>query len=224
MTLISVTCSLVKINVRRLAGIGEFNVQESAPTLPPPRPGNLSTSLKRNVVALEKRRRQESATATRQERLAGAITTFTGSMLFVYLHLSLYGAWIFVNLGVVPGLPKFDPSFVILAMEASVEAIFLSTFVLISQNRTSAAADNRADLDLQINLLAEHELTKLAAVITAIAAHLKVDVGDDAEIEEMKNDVAPEAVLDEIDSVGELFKPGSANGQHRRFESKAEAK
>lgn len=119
-------------------------------------------------------------------------------MQFVYIHLALYAAWILVNLGVLPGLSRFDPSFVILAMEASVEAIFLSTFVLISQNRTSAAADKRADLDLQINLLTEHELTKLTEVVTAIAARL--DVKPDAEIEEVKKDVAPEAVLDELDA------------------------
>jgi uncharacterized membrane protein len=169
----------------------------SIPTVPPPQPKSLSSALKRNIEALEERRREEATSATREERLAEAITSFTGSMPFVYLHLVLYAAWILVNLGVSPGLPKFDPSFVILAMEASVEAIFLSTFVLISQNRTSAAADKRADLDLQINLLAEHELTKLTEVVTAIAARL--DVRLDAEIEEVKKNVAPEAVLDELD-------------------------
>jgi uncharacterized membrane protein len=66
------------------------------------------------------------------------------------------------NLGLVPGVPAWDSSFVALAMLASVEAIFLSTFVLISQNRMAAAADKRADLDLQISLLAEHEVTRLA--------------------------------------------------------------
>jgi uncharacterized membrane protein len=170
----------------------------SIPTVPPPQPESLSSALKRNIGAIEERRRQEATSATRQERLAQAITSFTGSMPFVYLHLVLYAAWILVNLGVPPGLPKFDPSFVILAMEASVEAIFLSTFVLISQNRTAAAADKRADLDLQINLLSEHELTKLTQVVAAIAARL--DVRLDAEIEEVKKDVAPEAVLDELDA------------------------
>ena len=91
-----------------------------------------------------------------QERLAEAITSFAGSMSFVYLHLAIYAAWIVLNLGFIPSVPKFDPSFVILATEASVEAIFLSTFVLISQNRTAAASDKRADLDLHINLLTEH--------------------------------------------------------------------
>ena len=71
----------------------------------------------------------------------------------------LFGFWIVANLDWVPGVPAWDPSFVVLAMAASVEAIFLSTFVLISQNRM--AADKRADLDLQVSLLAEHEVTRL---------------------------------------------------------------
>jgi uncharacterized membrane protein len=175
-------------------------VAAATPTVPPPQPQNLSSSLTRNIAALEERRREEAASATRQQRLAEAITSFTGSMPFVYLHLILYTAWILANLGVVPGLPKFDPSFVILAMEASVEAIFLSTFVLISQNRTTAAANKRADLDLHINLLTEHELTKLAEVVTAIAARLDLQLGASPEIKEIKKDVAPEAVLDEIDA------------------------
>jgi uncharacterized membrane protein len=170
------------------------------PTVPPPQPENLSSSLKRSIEALEDRRRQEAASATRQERLAEAITSFTGSMPFVYLHVALYVAWILANLGFMPGIPMFDPSFVILAMEASVEAIFLSTFVLISQNRSAAAANKRADLDLHINLLAEHELTKLTEVVMAMATRLDVQVGNRAEIEEVKKDVAPEAVLDALDA------------------------
>jgi uncharacterized membrane protein len=172
----------------------------TTPTVPPPRPDSLSTALKRNIEALEERRKQEAAAATREERIAEAITSFTGSMAFVYLHVALYGAWIVVNLGMIYGLPLFDPSFVILAMVASVEAIFLSTFVLISQNRMAAAADKRADLDLQINLLAEHELTKMAEMIAAIMVRLEVKTASDPEIEEIKKDVAPEAVLDEIEA------------------------
>jgi uncharacterized membrane protein len=172
----------------------------TTPTVPPPQPKDLSSALRRNITVLEDRRRQEILTATRQERLANAITAFTGSMRFVYLHLAIYGAWILANVGVVPGISKFDPSFVILAMEASVEAIFLSTFVLISQNRTAAAANKRADLDLQINLLTEHELTKLTEFVAAIAAHLDVPPPSHPEIEEVKRDVAPEAVLDELEA------------------------
>ena len=170
------------------------------PTLPRMDPATLSGSLRRNIRALEERRQAEAAAATREERVAGAITAFTGSMRFVYLHLALYGAWILVNLGVVPGVPRFDPSFVILAMAASVEAIFLSTFVLISQNRMAATADKRADLDLQISLLAEHELTKLSQVVVAIAERLEIRVAGDPEMQEVGRNVSPEAVLDAIEA------------------------
>ena len=85
-------------------------------------------------------------------------------------------------------------------MVASVEAIFLSTFVLISQNRMAAAADKRADLDLQISLLAEHELTKLTGLLAAVAERLGVPAEADPEIREIEKDVAPEAVLDEIEA------------------------
>ena len=172
----------------------------AAPTVPPPRSNSLNTALARNIKALEDRRRTEAAAATREERTAERITAFTGSMTFVYLHLGLYGAWIVANLGFIPGVPRFDPSFVILAMEASVEAIFLSTFVLISQNRMAAATNKRADLDLQISLLAEHELTKLSELVVIIAERLDITVAADPELREVQQDVAPEAVLNEIEA------------------------
>jgi uncharacterized membrane protein len=83
---------------------------------------------------------------------------------------------------------------------ASVEAIFLSTFVLISQNRMAATADKRADLDLQISLLAEHEVTKLVTLVSAIADRMEVRTPADDEVDEIAQDVAPEAVLDEIEA------------------------
>ena len=171
----------------------------AGPTHPPPQPPGLSSVLERNIQALKARRGREEAEATAQERIADAITRFTGSMLFVYLHLAFFGFWIIANLGWVPGVPKWDESFVVLAMMASVEAIFLSTFVLISQNRMSAASDKRADLDLQISLLAEHEITKLKALVSAIADRVGVEVKGDDELDEVKQDVSPEAVLDEIE-------------------------
>ncbi|MGG5822119.1 DUF1003 domain-containing protein [Falsiroseomonas sp. HW251] len=175
-------------------------MDQVTPTVPPPRPEDLSSALKRNIQALDARRRQEAAEAPIEARVAEAITRFAGSMRFVYVHLALYGAWIVANIGVVPGVPRFDPSFVVLAMVASVEAIFLSTFVLISQNRMAAAADKRADLDLHVSLLTEHELTKLVELVTAMAERAGVRADADPEIQEIKKDVAPEAVLDEIET------------------------
>lgn len=171
-----------------------------APTYPPPQPPGLSSVLERNIRALQHRREREEKNASMEERIAEAITRFTGSMRFVYLHLAGFGFWIVANLGWLPGVPAWDPSFVVLAMIASVEAIFLSTFVLISQNRMAAAADKRADLDLQISLLAEHEVTKLVTLTSAIADRLGVTTDVDAEVDEITRDVAPEAVLDEIEA------------------------
>lgn len=99
----------------------------------------------------------------------------------------------------MPGVRPFDPTFVILATWASVEAIFLSTFVLISQNRAAAAADKSADLDLQISLLAEHEITKLVQLNLELAEHLGHRKTNDPAMEDITRDVAPEAVLDEVE-------------------------
>jgi uncharacterized membrane protein len=172
----------------------------ATPTVPPPAADTLNSALRRNIQALEERRRQEAQRAPTEERIAEAITRFTGSMRFVYLHLVLYGGWILANLGVVPTLPRFDPSFVMLAMVASVEAIFLSTFVLISQNRMAAEAEQRAELDLHITLLTEHELTRLVALVSTLAERAGVQAAADAEIAEVTRDVAPEAVLDAIET------------------------
>ena len=168
------------------------------PTVAPPEPPGLASVLERNIRALEGRRRREEAGASAQERLAEAITRFTGSMRFVYLHLAVVAGWIAINAGLVPGVPKFDPTFVIMATWASVEAIFLSTFVLISQNRSAIVAARRADLDLQISLLAEHEVTRLLGLVSAVADKLDVEGAGDPELDELKRDVAPEAVLDEL--------------------------
>src|SRR6476469_9550267 len=190
----------------------------NGPTYPPPQPSGMSSALERNIRALQQRRRREQTEATAEERVAEAITRFTGSMRFVYLHLAFFGFWIVANLGWVPGVPRWDPSFVVLAMIASVEAIFLSTFVLISQNRMAAAADKRADLDLQVGLLAEHEVTKLVTLVSGIADRLGVKTVADTELHGIEQDVAPEAVLDEIEAT-ENREPGNIEAHqplHRR--------
>jgi uncharacterized membrane protein len=160
---------------------------------------SLNSSLKRNIAALRRRRDEEEARASSDERLASAITRFSGSMRFVYVHALLYGAWIVANLGWIPGVRPWDPTFVALAMIASVEAIFLSTFILITQNRMAAQADRRAELDLQVSLLAEAEITKLVELVSAMAARMEVPDAEREDVEEMKQLVQPEAVLDAIE-------------------------
>src|SRR5688500_5032187 len=99
-----------------------------SPTVPPPPPSASASSLGRNIRASRRVRGEEEAVGRREERLAEASTRFPGSMRFVYLHLVVFGFWIRATLGWRPGVPAWDPSMVILAMIASVEAMFLSTF------------------------------------------------------------------------------------------------
>lgn len=163
--------------------------------------------VERNLAALLARRRADAERMGAEDRIADRISRFTGSMRFVYIHLVLFGLWIAVNLGWL-GLPRFDRSFTILAMAASVEAIFLSTFVLITQNRLSAVADKRADLDLQVSLLAEHEITRLVSLVTQIAERMGIDAARDPELDELAQDVAPERVLDHIEGAERQFATG----------------
>lgn len=159
---------------------------------------NMTHVVERNIKALLNRRKEEAAKKTWQDKIADSVTKFTGSMLFVFIHLVLFGTWIIWNTGLI-GLKAFDPSFVVLAMFASVEAIFLSTFVLISQNRMALLADKRADLDLQVSLLAEHEITRIITLVTKMAKKMDIDDAYDPEILELSKDVHPEKVLDSIE-------------------------
>lgn len=175
-----------------------------APTSSAPRsePTGLTGTLERNIAALVEHRRRQARRLTASERIAKRISAFAGSMAFVYIHAAVYGFWILANLGWVPGVEPWDPTMVVLAMIASVEAIFISTFILISQNQMAEAEDRRAELDLQVSLLAEHEITKLVAMISDIATRLGIPV-DDREVSEMKQNVAPVAVLEKIEAVAD---------------------
>jgi uncharacterized membrane protein len=170
---------------------------------------DVAAVLRRNIEAMRLQREREEAEASLGQRLADRITRFTGSLGFVTAHVLLVIAWVAINLGWVAAVPAFDKSFVILATVASVEAIFLTTFVLISQNRVSAIADKRAALDLQINLLAEYEITQLVRLTRTLAAKLGVDDGADSRLEEIVREVEPEVVLEEIEAQDEaLHHPG----------------
>jgi uncharacterized membrane protein len=157
-----------------------------------------SKVLARNIDTLVAARREDERRRRLPDRISDAITHFTGSMRFVVIHAVLFGGWIVWNLGWIKFLPTFDPTFVVLAMVASVEAIFLSTFVLISQNRMQALAEKRAELDVQISLLAEHEVTQMMSLLDAVARHLGVQTEQRSEIEDAKQDVDPGTVLDAI--------------------------
>ncbi|MFD2245159.1 DUF1003 domain-containing protein [Pontibacter ruber] len=174
-----------------------MNKYEDKNTAPDPS-GRMTQVVERNIKALLERKQQEDQERPAQDKVADAITRFAGSMAYVYIHLAVYGIWVIWNLGWL-GLKPFDESFVVLAMIASVEAIFLSTFVLISQNRMAAQADKRAELDLQVSLLSEHEVTNLIKLVRAIAHKMDIEEAHNPEFDELTKNVAPEKVMDRME-------------------------
>jgi uncharacterized membrane protein len=168
-----------------------------------PPSGALTPVLARNIRSLQKHRQREEAQASAIDCVATAVGGFAGSFASICVHFVVFGLWTVANLGWLPGITPWDPELFTLGIIASVEAIFLSTFVLIAQNRMSALAEKRADLDLQISLLSEHEITRLVTMISAIAEKVGAQTKVDHEVEELERDVAPEKVLDELEELEE---------------------
>jgi uncharacterized membrane protein len=152
----------------------------------------------RNIRALLDRRSAEERRRPLHDRIADRITRFAGSMTFVGVHLVGFGVWVAMNLGWIPG-PRFDADFVKLATFASVEAIFISTFVLITQNRMAELAEERAELHLHMSLLAEYEVTHVLALVKTIAERMGIEHAYNPELDELAREVPPETVLEQID-------------------------
>jgi len=159
----------------------------------------LSNVVERNIRTIIQLRLQTAREQSVQDHLADAITTFSGRMVFVYVHIVWFGVWILLNTGRV-GVWPFDPfPYGLLTMVVSLEAIFLSTFVLISQNRLSEAAEHRADLDLHINLLTEYELTRVLHMLHAIHDKMGITNNEDSGLADLEMETKPEDVLAEIE-------------------------
>lgn len=157
----------------------------------------LSDVVENNIRTLLRLRAQRSRERNVQDRLADGITYLSGRMAFVYLHVIWFAAWIAINTGRV-GFSIFDPyPYGLLTMIVSLEAIFLSTFVLISQNRLSEEADRRADLDLHIGLLTEAETTYALKMLHAIQRKLEIPDEEPA-LADFLMATNPEDVLEEI--------------------------
>jgi uncharacterized membrane protein len=160
--------------------------------------GRLAEVIEQNIRTLHRLRERATRTRGVQDRLADAITAVSGRMAFVYLHLGWFGAWIVLNTGHA-GLRPFDPfPYGLLTMIVSLEAIFLATFVLISQNRLSVEAIQHADLALQIGLLTEHEVTHVLQMLDGIQHHLGIPNDADRELVQLELETRPEDVLAEI--------------------------
>ena len=139
-----------------------------------------------------------------QDSIADAITAFSGRMEFVYFHVAWFAIWILLNTGRF-GVRAFDPfPYGLLTMIVSLEAIFLSTFVLISQNRSTEETERRADLDMHIGLLTEHELTRALQMLDAVQAKLGIVDHKNSELADLEMETRPEDVLAEIERLHRL--------------------
>ena len=146
------------------------------------------------VSQLEESARRQRTPA---DRIAEAIANFCGSMTFVWVHVAWFGGWILLNL--IPGIPHFDQfPFTFLTLVVSLEAIFLSTFILISQNLETRISERRSHLDLQLNILSEQENTKMITLLVAIAEKVGADLSHDPHLAALGEDTMPERLVEQI--------------------------
>jgi uncharacterized membrane protein len=166
-----------------------------------PKSQGLSKVLERNIRTIVDLRMKQAEARSSQDRIADTVTEFAGSMPFVYIHIVWFTVWILLNTGWF-GLHTFDPfPYGLLTLVVSLEAIFLSALVMITQNRQSEEAEKRADLDLQVGLLAEHELTRVIKMLDAIHIKMEIEPDADNELEDLEMETMPEDVLAELDRI-----------------------
>lgn len=141
---------------------------------------------------------EKKRTDTVAELIIGAF----GSMQFLLACILLFAVWICWNLGLM-GLKPFDPfPFPVLEMSVSLFAIILSVSVLINQKRQGRMDKIRQQVDFEINVRAEEEITKMLSMLHAIHQKLGINSNDDKELEEMKETVDVKQIHKSIDEEG----------------------
>ena len=162
-------------------------------------PGATVESARKNIEAVVRLEQMSMESRTLGERVSDLITRVIGTMSFVVFHLLLFGAWFAINLGWTP-LKPFDPfPFGILTLIVSGEGVLLAIFVLVSQNRMSRQANQRAHLNLQIDMLAEQETTRLLRKVQVLVDHfgLEPEAGD-REARGLSQDTHVESLVREL--------------------------
>ncbi len=159
-------------------------------------PPNTARTIRENIDAVRRLEAEFASERSPSDRIADLIGGFSGSLKFVAVHALLFGAWILWN--VAAGGHKFDPyPFLLLSLVVNLEAIFLSTFVLMKQNRMSKREDLRAHLDLQINLLSEQEMTLVLQLLRRISTRLGVPLSTQ-QIEELSGETSVEELANQL--------------------------
>lgn len=149
-----------------------------------------------NIRAVARIEQEANAHRSVSEVISGKIADFCGSMTFVWVHAAWFGGWILINTR-----PRwaFDPfPFTFLTLVVSLEAIFLSTFILINQNRETAISDRRNHLDLQVNLLAEQENTRMLYFLEQIATKVGAEIEEPGAGEDLKAETQPEKIMEQL--------------------------
>jgi uncharacterized membrane protein len=158
---------------------------------------NASTT-SRNIAAICEMEKTALARRSLPERVGDVIASHAGKMWFIAAHALWFGMWLLMNLG-AHRKTAFDPfPFAFLTMIVSLESIFLSLFILMSQNRSGLQADQRNHLDLQINLLSEDENTKMLQMLQALCEYHNLKIASDPEIRAMAKRTELHEVLSEL--------------------------
>src|SRR3954466_3733228 len=155
----------------------------------------------RNVEEIARLEKQASGAMSAGERLSTAITNAVGTGACALAHVVLLTGWVTWNTRVAPDRLRFDPyPFGLLTMWVSLEGVILAILVLITQNRMSRQSDRRDHLDLQIDLLAEQEMTIVLRLLTRIAERLGVAPDDDdgAQTERLMRPTDIRELMDEL--------------------------
>jgi len=134
------------------------------------------------------------------EKLADWMTAHFGSMGFLALNVFWFGLWLVVNSGLIPAIAPFDPfPFSLLTMIVSLEAIILSVFVMISQNRSAKVAELREEVDLHMDIISEAEMTKLLIMVKLLLEKNGIDISDDPELSGMLKPIDPDQVEEALE-------------------------
>ena len=182
--------------------VQDWATLESMDKSPPSTPG---PTIRKNLRLAAKLDRAHFVSRTMSERLSEAIAKFCGNIRFVLLHGTIFLAWMVVNAGWVPHVKPFDPfPYMVLNLAVSLEAIFLSTFVMIQQNRMSFRDEQWARLEFQVNLLTEQETTHTLRLVEAICRQLKVEMPAADERSDLTRKTSIEEIMKEIQRLADM--------------------
>lgn len=168
------------------------------------RPGAIEEFTRRNIESILRMERERQGKQPLAARIASAIAGVCSRGTTLLLHAGFFAAWILLNSTAL----AFDPyPFTFLTLLVSLEAIFLSFFIMVVQNNSSQMNERRHHLDLQINLLNEREMTVMLRLLGKIADRLEISDDDQREVRKFAYNTDPHAVLEQIVTAEDVVAP-----------------